>query len=87
MTDEQFAMFTASYADAPGQAALGQHATDAASFGTPTGDGAEDPEVESARRIYNRHVLAGMRPEQLRRDRFREVPQRARTSSSPRPEY
>lgn len=65
MTDEQFGLFTASYADAPGQPALGQHFTSSEASGTSSNDGAEDPEVEKARRIYNRHQMSGMPADRL----------------------
>jgi hypothetical protein len=65
LTDEQFAGFKAIYELAPTQPLLGQHQVAPGSGGTPEPKSPEDEQVESARRIYNRHVLSGMSAENL----------------------
>jgi hypothetical protein len=66
LNDEQYGHFTASYADAPEIPLLGNHSVQPEAGGTPSGQGgAPDPQVEKARRIYNRHVQANMPAAQL----------------------
>ena len=65
MSGEQFGQFKAAYESAPGIPTLTPHVVSSDAYGTSTEGDKLDPEVEQARRIYNRHQLSGMPASQL----------------------
>lgn len=66
MSAEQFDKFKASYADAPELSVLANHSTQPGASGTPEGSGGhEDPEIEAARRNYNRHLQMNLTAGQI----------------------